>query len=61
MWAWRMVIFREQPYYYAWRKINAVSRDWLQQLCLVNIDACKTHVRNIYFLLNYATLLVNNK
>jgi len=26
-----------------------VERDWLQQLCLVNIDDCTEHERNIYF------------
>jgi len=28
-----------------------VGRDWLQQLCLVNNDACKKHAKNVYFIL----------
>jgi len=31
-------------------RAEMVTRDWLQQLCVVNIDACKTHSRNIYFI-----------
>jgi len=27
--------------HYAWRNNHSLRRDWLQQLCLVNTDACK--------------------
>jgi len=40
-------------------RVELVGRDWLQQLCLVNTDACKnTQETLFYFILFYFALNV---
>jgi len=67
MWAWRMVFFCETQ-----ASSNLIMHDvivmlctgllrhhWLEQHCLVNIDACKTYARNIYFILFYFSTIAH--
>jgi len=36
--------------------VELVGRDWLQQLCLLNIADCTKDARNIYFILFHVNI-----